>query len=206
MSAIQRTHRNRAGLTLIELMISVAIIGVLASIAIPAFRLYQQRSKRSEAYANLESIRKVQIAYRTEFGAYVTAKPSPYIGLGPDKQNWGAEGDNRFPADNPGEGFDQLGWRPDGATYFDYDSYAVAGANGPMFTAAAYGDVDSDGQVSVFMYVEPDSASPPNTLPCYLCQGGVMPVVSWGAPPINDFGDDVLKSVARLQSPFGDDF
>jgi prepilin-type N-terminal cleavage/methylation domain-containing protein len=202
--AISRSDRSRAGLTLIELMISVAIIGVLASIAIPAFQLYQQRSKRSEAYANLESIRKVQLAYRTEFGAYVTAAPSPGIALGPDKQNWAAEGDKRFPVDPPGGGFDQLGWKPDGATYFDYDTYAEPGQNGPMFTAAAYGDVDSDGFFSVLMYVEPDSQG--NTLPCYLCDGGVVPVVSWGSPPIDDFGGDVLKSVARLQAPFGDDF
>ena len=204
MSAIPRTHRSRAGLTLIELMISISIIGVLAAIAIPAFQLYQQRSKRSEAYANLESIRKSQLAYRTEFGAYVLAVPSPYISLGPDKQNWAFEDDKRFAFDPPGGGFDQLGWRPDGATYFDYDTYAVAGANGPMFTAAAYGDVDADGFLSVFMYVEPDSLG--NTLPCYLCDGGVYPIVSWGAPPIDDFGDDVLKSVARLPAPYGDDF
>jgi type IV pilus assembly protein PilA len=205
VSATQPRTRKRAGFTLIELMMVVAILGILASIAIPAFRLYQQRSKRSEAYANLESIRKSQLAYATEFAAFVPALPSPFIALSKDKQNWASSGDNRFPSDPPGLGFDQLGWRPDGATYFDYDTITAVGANGASFTAAAYGDVDGDGGVSVFLYVHPDNAG--GTLPCGMCPGGFgFPVVTYAGPPQDAFGNDVLKSVAPLQPPLGDDF
>jgi prepilin-type N-terminal cleavage/methylation domain-containing protein len=204
VSPTTRKHRNRAGFTLLELMVVTAIVGILASIAIPSFQLYQLRSKRSEAYANLESIRKVQLSYLAEFGAFVTATPSPLIALSPDKQNWAAQGDKRFPTDPAGSGFDLLGWRPDGATYFDYDTYAAVGANGPHFTAAAYGDIDGDGGLSVFMYVHPDISG--GVLPCYLCSGGVVPTVSWGAPPQDSFGNDVLKQVAPLLAPNGDDF
>lgn len=199
-----QARRFSRGFTLVELMISVAIIGVLAGIAIPAFSLYQMRSKRSEAYTNLDGIRKVQTAYFAEFGSYVDAVPSPRIAMNGDKQNWLFEGDKRFYFGAAGAGFDQLGWQPEGATYFDYDTYAVVGANGPYFTSAAYGDVDNDGNLSVFMYARPDNAG--NTLPCWQCTGGVVPIVSWGGPPVDAFGNDVLNTVAPLLPPNGDDF
>ncbi len=56
MSKLLRKHKNNEGFTLIELMIVVAIIGVLAAIAIPAFINYVKRSKTSEAPANLKSL------------------------------------------------------------------------------------------------------------------------------------------------------
>ena len=49
---VQRRH----AFTLIELMIVVAIIGILAAIAIPAFIGYVRRSKTSEVPANLKSL------------------------------------------------------------------------------------------------------------------------------------------------------
>jgi len=59
-------NRNRKGFTLIELMIVVAIIGILAAIAIPNFLRFQAKSKQSEARELLSSIYTAEVAYYAE--------------------------------------------------------------------------------------------------------------------------------------------
>jgi type IV pilus assembly protein PilE len=65
--------RGKKGVTLIEVMVVVAIVGILAAIAIPAYDNYITRSRRSDAFTALETVRAAQEMYRAERGLYQTA-------------------------------------------------------------------------------------------------------------------------------------
>jgi prepilin-type N-terminal cleavage/methylation domain-containing protein len=63
-------RRAQIGFTLIELMIVVAIIGVLAVVAGTAYRRYMDSGRTAEAMAMLGEIRAKEEAYRAEFSSY----------------------------------------------------------------------------------------------------------------------------------------
>ena len=65
---------NKRGYTLIELLVTVAIIGILATIAIPAYIGQQQRAARTEAYTNLESLRLLEEQFFAENGTYAPTR------------------------------------------------------------------------------------------------------------------------------------
>lgn len=53
-SAINRPHSLQAGFTLVELMIVVAIIGILAAIVIPAYQTYTKKTNDSSCLAEMK--------------------------------------------------------------------------------------------------------------------------------------------------------
>ncbi len=83
--------KNQRGFTLIELMIVVAIVGILAAIAIPNYLTYQARTRQSEARVNLGAIFSGQVAFFAN-----NASP------------------------DYGTTFLAIGWRPNGNTRYTY--------------------------------------------------------------------------------------
>jgi type IV pilus assembly protein PilA len=147
---------KKSGFTLIELMIVVAIIGILAAVAIPAFINYMKRAKTSEATLNLKSIVEGSVSYYdtrnqhlpTDSGAFIpdadpTPDPMAVTDAAWDDKTW-----------------TDLGWRPHKPFLYRYSWDAACGtgtgnasgctSTGTIGTAAAEGDLDGDNANSNF--------------------------------------------------------
>jgi len=66
-----KNHRNQKGFTLIELMIVVAIIGILAAIAIPQFAAYRERAFIASMKGDCNSVRTGEEAYFADNNTYI---------------------------------------------------------------------------------------------------------------------------------------
>jgi len=152
---------RKAGFTLLEMMIVVAIIGILSAIAIPAFRSYIQRSRTAEAFTFLGEIRQRQEAYRAEFGQYCSVSGPPGGG---SFGTWAPAGLPTGGAvaawtGTPGD-WSMLGAAPDGPSRFQYRTVAGPPGTTPpgglnydgsdfWYVAQAQADLDADGQVMI---------------------------------------------------------
>jgi type IV pilus assembly protein PilA len=148
--------RPSAGFTLIELMIVVAILGILAAVAIPAFVKYMRRSKTAEAEQLLAYIFRQGAAYYTGervgvqgVASLVSADCVP-DNAGPTP---GAPSPNQarhtadFPVAFPT--WESLQIHTGDALYFTYTFETTGGStcnlrNANAFTARAEGDLDGD--------------------------------------------------------------
>jgi type IV pilus assembly protein PilE len=75
-----KSHPTQSGFTLIELMIVVAVIGILAAIAIPNYRDYIKRGKAAEATSNLATLRVKMEQYFQDNRTYVDGPCAPISG------------------------------------------------------------------------------------------------------------------------------
>ena len=78
MKNIQKTHSNAKGFTLIELMIVVAIIGILAAVALPAYTDYTKRTNVSEGLSLTGGIKTAIVEFHSARGVF----PSNLTNLG----------------------------------------------------------------------------------------------------------------------------
>jgi type IV pilus assembly protein PilA len=109
--------KSKKGFTLIELMIVVAIIGILAAIAIPNFLRYQAKSKQSEAKVLLDGIFTSETTYFAEQNVYAV--------------------------DTANMGWTPAGL----VKYYTSRSITVHGGATPGFTAHARANIDTDATI-----------------------------------------------------------
>jgi type IV pilus assembly protein PilA len=154
-------QRIRQGFTLIELMIVVAIIGILAAVAIPAFMKYIRRSKTVEATMNVRKLFDSSVSYyeaehSDKSGAILPRQFPKSVALSPTTGKCClSTGGKCKPA--PGNFQDTdgvwaaLNFSVDDPFYFQYE-YDSSGTDATSkFEAYSYGDLDCDGTYSTYM-------------------------------------------------------
>jgi type IV pilus assembly protein PilA len=148
--------KGQKGFTLIELMIVVAIIGILAAIAIPNFLSYQARSRQAEARTNLGAVFVSEVAFFGENNQYSSFSTIGYTLAGvtnrytyrsPNAAGTGASsGTQGADLYHTGAGSNAAG----GTNDADGAAVALSAAALPIapaaggFTATASGSVDGD--------------------------------------------------------------
>lgn len=166
MPQSSRRRSPGAGFSLIELMVVVAIVGILAAVAVPSYKSYVYRSQVAEGITFLGEIKQRQEAYRAEFGQYCAVNGAGFAGQYPPVTP-SAESVPWDPAAAP-IGWRQLGASPAGNTRFSYSVAAgppgttppgVPGYTGAdfWFVSRGFGDVDGDGvELTLEGYSEAD--------------------------------------------------
>ncbi len=125
-----KAGQEERGFTLVELIVVVAIVGILSTIALPVMGDLFKRSRTSEARACLGEIRVLEEGYRVEHQTYIGCPPMQEIPAGMHEEN-GAHSDNMH----------QIGFYPKGMARYAYD---IESADSISFLASAEGNLDDD--------------------------------------------------------------
>ena len=126
--------QDRRGFSLTELMIVVAIIGILATIAIPKFMTYQAKAKQTEAKNNLVAVHTGEIAYFAENNGYIDDFNAIGFAVSGSSQRYYYE-----------IGKSSIGTLPPGCTASTLDQVSPS-----SFVAVAIGNIDGDSTCDVW--------------------------------------------------------
>lgn len=84
---MKRKFKQNMGFTLVELMIVVAVIGILAAIGYPAYQDYVIRAKRADGKAALLAVQMAEEKWRANHTSYTTALDSTGLNIGTSSPN-----------------------------------------------------------------------------------------------------------------------
>ncbi|MBI2375457.1 MAG: prepilin-type N-terminal cleavage/methylation domain-containing protein [Deltaproteobacteria bacterium] len=155
------------GFTLIELMIVVAIIGILAAIAIPNFIRYQLKSKTTECKTVLGGVKTSQESFRAEIDNYANVTSvEPGALPGTVKLDWDAVNFTcptacDRTASETCTTFDCIGYSPSGLVYYRYASphQQALATQVAEFAAGCQADLDGDTNIGSYSYVSSNTTN-----------------------------------------------
>ena len=133
--------RRARSFTFMELMLVVALISILVTIAVPNYQRFQLRAKTSEAKHNLGAIRKCLEVYELENQSYVLCTLHPETVPGVTRVFWE---DTAVP-----QGWIDIGFKPVGKIRYSYEVQAGESGMADSYIAIAHGDLDGNGTQSV---------------------------------------------------------